>query len=264
MRRVLVVVSFALMIAIPLLLPRLIKGLVRPPVPPLPGVSIPLPATNTPGAITPMPAADRIAAVRKRYLDATSYRDRGELVQRFTSPFEFANHATFTMAFERDGRSLWAFRQSDEDEFGAGWLYVVRSSDQREFLLWWTLDPAKSDTGDVKYAIGVPQGVSKGNSAAILPLFFGMKSPFSGGVGEPVDKGVELVEGVECAALEFPAQQNLTTTLWVDTDHAIRKIKNVMSAGSPEAVVTETVLRPVFDQPIPDDAFEFDPATLPK
>lgn len=264
MRRVLLVVFFALMIAIPLLLPRLIKGLVRPPVPPLPGVSIPLPATNAPGAITPMPAADRIAAVRKRYLDATSYRDRGELVQRFTSPIEFANHATFTMAFERNGRSLWAFRQSDEDEFGAGWLYVIRSSDQRVFRLWWTLDPPNPDTGDLEFAVGVAQGVSAGSSAAILPLLHGMHSPFSAGVGVPVDKGVELVEGVECAVLEFPVQQNLTTSLWVDAAHSVRRIRNITGTGSSEAVVTETMLRPVFDQPIPADAFAFDPAKLPK
>ncbi len=264
MRRVLLVVSFAVMVLAPFIMPRLFRSLVRPPTPPLPGISIPLAASPAPGAISPMPAADRVAAVRKRYLEAKSYRDQGEQVKTIDSSFASEYHATFSTAFERGARSLWAFRQSDEDTFGAGWLYVIRSSDQREFRLWWTLEPQRSLTGDMAFAVGVAQGVSSGNSAAIFPLLHGARSPFSAGEGEPVDKGVELVEGVECAMLEFPTQRILTTTIWVDADHAIRKIRSIVKADASNFSVTEELIRPVFDQPIPDEVFVFDPSKYAK
>lgn len=264
MRRVLLVVSFAVMVLAPFVASRMYKAVFHTPTPPLPGISIPLATSPTPGAITPMSAADRVATVRKRYLEAKSYRDQGEQVNTISSTISSKRHATFSTAFERDARSLWAFRQSDEDTFGVGWLYVIRSSDQREFRLWWTLEPQQNLTGDLAFAVGVAQGVSSGNSAAIFPLLHGGRSPFSAGEGEPVDNGVELVEGVECVVLEFPRQQILTTTIWVDADHAIRKIRSVMKSANSDPSVTEVLIRPVFDQPIPEEVFAFDPSRFGK
>lgn len=273
MRRVLLVVSFALMIAILLLMPRLIKGLVRPPVPPLPGVSIPLPATKAPGAITPMPAADRIAAVRKRYLDATSYRDRGEQSTEFSTLLSAETKAEFTTAFERGGREFWSYRESEESATGSGWLYIVTSPDQREFRSWWTIDPVVRTADSHGMAYAGPTGVSKGNAVMILPLLRGGSSQTSVSDATPVDKGVETIDGVQCAVIELTPREGTVVTLWMDAGHAIRRIKEVSLVDSKSVQrldpsikdfdsftsTSVTNFKPVFDEPIPDEVFVFDP-----
>lgn len=274
MKRVLLVASFAMIVLAPFVVSRALKPLISPPAPPLPGLSIPLATPPAPGAISPMPAIDRVAAVRKRYLQAKSYRDQGEQSTKFSSPLSSETKAEFTTAFERGGRELWAYRESEESSTGTGWLYVVTSSDQKSFRSWWTIDPSVKITDSHDMAYAGPTGVSKGNAVMILPLLRGASSQASVSEAVPVDKGVEAIDGVQCAVLELTPREGTVVTLWVDADHAIRRIKEVSLVDSKLVQkldpsikdfdsftsTTITTFKPVFDQPFPADVFEFDPA----
>lgn len=82
MRRVPLIVLFALIVLTPFILPRVTRSVISPPAPPLPGAAFPLPSVKPPGAISPMPVTDRVAAVRKRYHEAKSDRDQAEQPRR--------------------------------------------------------------------------------------------------------------------------------------------------------------------------------------
>lgn len=278
MKRVLLIVLFALIVLTPFILPRVIRSVIGPPAPPPPGAAIPLPVVKPPGAISPMSLADRVAAVRKRYLEAKSYRDQGEQTTTFSSALSRETKAKFTTAFERGGRELWAYRQSDDDSTGPSWLYVVTSPDQKSFRSWWTIQPSVMVADSPEAAYAGPTGISKGNAVMILPLLRGGSSQASLCDAEPVDKGVEAIDGVQCAVIELTPQVGTVITLWVDADHAIRRIKEVSLVDSTSVQkvdpsiknfdsftsTTITTFRPVFDQPLPAEVFEFDPAKQPK
>lgn len=133
-----------------------------------------------------------------------------------------------------------------------------------------------ADSPEAAYA--GPTGMRKGNAAMILPLLRGGSSQASLCDAEPVDKGVEAIDGVQGAVIELTPRVGTAVTLWVDANHAIRRIKEVSLVDSnsvqkldpsirnfdPFTFTTITTFRPVFDQPFPAEVFEFDPAKLPR
>ncbi len=278
MKRVLLIVLFAMIVLSPFILPRAFRSVISPPAPPLPGAALPLPAVKPPGAISPMSVADRVAAVRKRYLEAKSYRDQGEQTTKFSSALSRETKAEFTTAFERGGRELWAYRESEDSSTAPSWLYVVTSPDQKSFRSWWTIQPSVMVADSPEMAYAGPTGISKGNAVMILPLLRGGLSQFSLSEAEPADKGVEVIDGVQCAVIELTPQVGMVVTLWVDADHAIRRIKEVSLVDSKSVQkldpsiknfdsftsTTITTFWPVFDQPLPAEVIEFDPANQPK
>ena len=218
-----------------------------------------------------MTAQERLAACAKKYASAKTYRDEGTVVSEYKAPGtgqKMANTMPIRTAFERDGRLYWEFRGSATPGKKADQTYAVWSTDQKGFSSYWTLTKQKSTFGDLMMALAGPTGVSSGSALAIIPLLRpdAMGAHTITNITEPVDKGADNVDGQACTRIEGKNRAG-PVTLWIDKDHAIRKIVQVMEVD-PSKLPTRTgqamdkftstttmTFKPEFDGQIENDRF---------
>jgi len=212
-----------------------------------------------------------LEACAKKYATATSYQDEGVVMIEYASPkSEQAIQETqlFHTTFERAGGLLWQCKAEKPPS-----SYTLRSKDQKAFESSWTPAGRTASFNDLQSAMKAATGVSGAASHLIIPLLRPdvMHGQLSR-IETPIDKGKEVVEGVECTKIEGKIEQKSASgsvTVWIDADLAIRKIRleaRIDSANLPggEAraggdlkfvLIMTTTVRPRFDEVIPNHRF---------
>jgi hypothetical protein len=215
-------------------------------------------------------AKEHLDACANRYKTARTYRDEGKVDSVIdTGVQRISDSKPFSTAFERDGRFRWQFEHSAMPGRKPDQKYVVWSDDQKSFRSRWTLTAAADSFDSMDKAMAGPTGVSGGSATAVIPLLRAdMKLAFrTTDLHDPAVVGAEKIDDVECTMIRGtqPAMDEVVV-LWLDPNHAIRKIKSNMevdpakipgggtaSKFKVEAVIT---IKPTFDEKIDDKYFE--------
>lgn len=214
---------------------------------------------------------DVLRAVRAKYLAAKTYRDEGIVKIDFKTKTPHFSDRPFSMAFERGGRFLWTFHEAGPPGRPPQRRYVVWSNDQVAFKSRWDIDRELREHDSFDHAMAGPTGVSGGSANAVIPLLRGAGMP-PYWPEKPVHAGTEQVDGVECQVLKGESTHGAKVSMWIDGEFAIRKVFEIQEIDPadlpppPEGpnlkdkfiVETTIEMRPVFDQPIADEAFKFE------
>jgi thiol-disulfide isomerase/thioredoxin len=131
----------------------------------------------------PTTSAEIIARVDAAYANATTYQDRGEVVEKFTSTGHagFVRTLSFTTAFRRTG----GFRFEYFNERDPHAAYTIHSTNNGDALVHWYVRPAQAEHLPLGLALAGATGVSMG-VAALVPRMLGL------GMGHPILQGLEL------------------------------------------------------------------------
>lgn len=237
-----------------------------------------------PKPVAPPTAAEQAAAqellkaTATKYALAKTYQDEGVVaIVLDTEGDAFKDRKPFSTAFERDGRFRWEFKSSVQVGGKLDQRYVVWSKDGKSFKSTWTIQPGKlSEFESIVSAMAGPTGVSSGSATVVIPLLqpgFNVRYQTTD-LTDAALRGSEMVDGVECTIVHGKqAIDDADVTLWIDGDHAIRKLRALSTvnpastpAGSPsteKAFKVEKVItiKPLFDAEIPDAAFQGNDAT---
>jgi hypothetical protein len=222
-------------------------------------------------AAKPLTAQEQLDACRKLYETAKTYRDEGKVDSVIDAGAQkISDSKPFTTAFERDGRFRWQFEHSAMPGRKVDQKYLVWSDDQKTFRSRWTL-MGKTDTfSSIDMAMAGPTGVSGGSATAVIPLLrpdikIALRDT---DLHDPRIVGTEKLDGVECTMIRgTQPSADSVVVLWLDSGHAIRKIKLNMDvdpsklpggggASSKFKVETIITIKPTFDEKLDDKYFE--------
>jgi hypothetical protein len=220
----------------------------------------------------PKTVEQKLDACKKLYASARTYRDEGEVKSDINAGgTQISDTKPFATAFERDGRFRWQFTHSRVPGSKPTEKFVVWSMDQKSFQSSWTLQKGAQTYDSLDMAMAGPTGVSGGSATAVIPLLrqdmrWGIRTT---DLTEPVEKGKEQVDGVECTRIEGKQFGGAAVTLWLDPSFAIRKIYTVQeidpskmpnAPGGPkmDKFTTKTTItfKPILNEKIDDKLFE--------
>ncbi|MBI1189507.1 MAG: hypothetical protein GC200_02345 [Tepidisphaera sp.] len=229
-------------------------------------------ASTPPKAAEQDPAAALLKNVAEHYASAKTYSDKGEITSTLdVNGRAITSHMPFSTAFERNGRFFWEFRSSPVPGQAPTEQYKVWSHDQKTFKSHWTLDNAKTDSFDSMHmALAGPTGISSGQVLTIIPLLC-RDLPLPARTTDLKNAkliGKERIDNQDCTKVMGKGLGNCDETLWIDASLAIRRIKEdvtvdpskIQGAPNPHAkpfqVLTVIDFKPIFDEKLPDSAFE--------
>lgn len=222
-------------------------------------------------AAASLTAQDHLDACRKLYAAAKTYRDEGKVETVIdTGPQKLAESKRFATAFERDGRFRWQLEHSAMPGHKPDQKFIVWSNDQKSFGTSWTLTSKNDTFTSIDLAMAGPTSASGGSASAVIPLLrpdahFPLRST---SLRKPEIIGTDKLDDAQCTMIRGTEPlTDATVVLWLDPDHAIRRIKSNMDVdpskapgggGASSKFKVETIinLKPVFDEKIDDKYFE--------
>ncbi|MCA9179054.1 MAG: hypothetical protein KDB14_31540 [Planctomycetales bacterium] len=175
--------------------------------------------TRTEPAPAPEDAATILAKVRRRYAEATNYRDSGELLERRGD--SLARHS-FRHALSRaSGEFLFLLKSArrsyaiQRDAAGQTW---VGDSDATE--------PEPRDS--LESALSVARRMSKSTSIIVPHLLLPeelSESPFWKAATELSRVADQAIDGAPCACLSARYHEHGQLRIWIDHDYGIRQLQ---------------------------------------